>query len=108
MRSLILSIIMFVGLAGCGANLDSVSGNATLVNGTVGGSVTVDTPFGPLTYSGPTASPSPSPSASPSPSPATSPVTEGSLVPPASGPPGPPAGPPNGGLVPAVPTWPVE
>lgn len=51
-------------LVGCGGLTDQVSGSATLSNGTINGTVQVQTPFGPLTY-GTLPSPSPSPAGSP-------------------------------------------
>lgn len=70
MRSLSLSLLvalLLVGLTGCGSGgFDAVSGNASLVNGTVNGAVSVQTPLGTFTYPGPGPSPqSPSPSPSP-------------------------------------------
>lgn len=68
-----LLVVVTLFVVGCGSNLDNVSGNATLVNGTVQGTATVQTPFGTLTFGGPSPSPFTYGSASPSPSP--SPVT---------------------------------
>ena len=69
-----LLVVVTLSVFGCGSNLDNVSGNATLTNGTVQGTATVQTPFGPLTF-GNLASPSPFTygQVSPSPSPMTSP-----------------------------------
>lgn len=50
MRAIFL--ILCILLCGCGANLDAVSGSATLQNGTVTGSVSVQTPLGIFTYPG--------------------------------------------------------
>lgn len=108
MKTLLLTVVAMLML-GCGSgNFDAVSGNATLENGTVNGTISVQTPLGTFTFPGPAGSPSPATSPGPAvgaspepaPSPAGSPSAEGGAgaVP---GPPGPPIGEPTGLWFPA-------
>lgn len=71
MRALLVGLLLGA-LCGCGSGGDfpvsNVAGNATLSNGTVNGTVSIQTPLGTFTYPGPQG-PSPSGSVAASPSP---------------------------------------